>query len=89
MFLRAAHGDVEAWYNVTVDAAWTPTLEGKYGLAYHYASIEIVEEAKQMSTDNARDMDVAYLVICGGWQQGGKLGSAPNAPMHPAQLLLM
>ena len=61
-------GDEVAWYNVTVNAAGTPTLEGKYGLADHYATIEATAEALQLATDNSRDMDVAYLVICGEWQ---------------------
>ena len=91
MFRRAAHGDVAAWYNVTVNDSrvGTLTLEGEYGLANHYASIEATAEALQMATDNARDMDVAYLVICGGWQQGNKLWRAPNAPTHPVLLLLV
>lgn len=50
---------------VRVNAAGTPTLEGKYGLADHYATIEATAEALQLATDNSRDMDVAYLVICG------------------------
>ena len=61
---REAHGGGE-WWNVTVNGAGMPTLEGEYGLADHYATIETVELIKQHAANNSRDIDIGWLIICG------------------------
>jgi hypothetical protein len=36
-----------------------------YDLAWHYASADQLAATNQAIVDNARDMDIAWLVICG------------------------
>ena len=63
----ARRGGIEGW-NVTVNGAGMPTLEGEYGLADHYANIETMELIKQHAANNSRDIDIGWLVICGEWR---------------------
>ena len=36
-----------------------------YDLSLHYASVDQLAATQQMVADNARDMDIAWLVLCG------------------------
>ena len=36
-----------------------------YDLSWHYASVEQLAATDQAIRDNARDMDIAWLVLCG------------------------
>ena len=36
-----------------------------YDLATHYASVDQLAATNQLIADNARDMDIAWLVLCG------------------------
>ena len=36
-----------------------------YDLAWHYASVDQLAATNQAIADNARDMDIAWLVLCG------------------------
>ena len=62
------HRRAAQWWNVSVNGGGVPTLEGEYGLADHYATIETVELIKQHAANNSRDIDIGWLIICGEWR---------------------
>ena len=48
------------WYNITVGGDG-----GGQGIADHYASLEALQAVADAVAGNSRDMDVAWLVLCG------------------------